>query len=68
MIDGVILVPDTDRIVLYATLVGDLANILNICAKVSGKSKLPSIAATESQLSVVAGARFELATFRLSEI
>ena len=65
MIDGVILVPNTDRTALDATLVGDLASILNICAEVSGKSKLPGIAASGSQLSVVAGARFELTTFRL---
>ena len=65
MIDGVILVPNTDSTALDATLAGDLASILNICAEVSGKSKLPGIAASGSQLSVVAGARIELTTFRL---
>ena len=65
MIEGVILTPNADRTALDATLVGDLATILNICAEASEKSKLPGISASGSQLSVVAGARFELTTFRL---
>ena len=65
MIEAVILTPNADRTALGATLVGDLANILNICAGSSKKSELPGIAASGSQLSVVAGARFELTTFRL---
>ena len=65
MIENVILTPNADRTALEATLVGDLESILNICAEVSGKRELPDTGVSGSQLSVVAGARFELTTFRL---
>ncbi|MEQ9190988.1 MAG: recombinase family protein [Alphaproteobacteria bacterium] len=45
-------------------LVGDIANILKM-AESRGKKKLPEAKTSGSQLSVVAGAGFEPATFRL---
>jgi site-specific DNA recombinase len=47
-------------------LQGELANILSVCAAADGNKKLPvAIKRSGSQLSVVAGAGFEPATFRL---
>jgi hypothetical protein len=57
MIDRVILVSTTDKTALEAKLVGDLTSILNICAEVSGKRKLPGMVAPSSQLSAVATGR-----------
>ena len=65
MIQSVTLTPRPDRSGLDAILAGDLATILNICLGAQEKSKLPNSKAVGSQLSVVAGARFELTTFRL---
>jgi hypothetical protein len=53
-----------------AVLHGDLAAILNVCGivksdKASSEKRLSDNHLPESQLSVVAGARFELTTFRL---
>lgn len=52
-----------------AVMYGDLATILNACVQVrlskSEGSQLPDRNLPGSQLSMVAGARFELTTFRL---
>ena len=55
---------------LDALLHGDLARILQLCEAADGKSKtgkrkLPGQGGPGSQASVVAGAGFEPATFRL---
>ena len=58
MIDQVVLTPSMDGKLLNATLVGDLAATMNICEGIPEKSGLPGIAASGSQLSVVAGGRY----------
>ena len=50
---------------LDAILHGDLAAILAACAGAAQKENAPDLAVTGRQLSVVAGAGFEPATFRL---
>jgi site-specific DNA recombinase len=67
MIEKVTIAPDPKG--YTAVLHGDLANILAIsqasAETTTAKSKLPDTQMSGSQLSVVAGARFELTTFRL---
>jgi site-specific DNA recombinase len=67
MIEKVTIAPDPNG--YTAVLHGDLANILAIsqasAETVTPKGKLPDTQMSGSQLSVVAGARFELTTFRL---
>ncbi len=64
MIDRIVLVPSEHG--LDAGLYGDLAAILEICDEArGGNNKLPGTGVPGSQLSVVAGAGFEPATFRL---
>ena len=63
LIDRIVLVPNGD--VLKVELHGDLATILALCHDGSGNKELPGAGASGSQLSVVAGAGFELASFRL---
>ena len=65
MIDEVILTPRADGSGLDATLVGALAALLSVCAEVSGNKKPPAAGPSGGQLSVVAGAGFEPAAFRL---
>ena len=44
---------------------GDLVEILTLCEERTSKSKPPADGLAGGLLSVVAGARFELTTFRL---
>ena len=63
MIDRIVLTPVEEG--LRAELRGDLAEIVAACETVEGKKELPGNIIPGSQLSVVAGAGFEPATFRL---
>ena len=63
MIDRVVLTPRTAGGGLDAELHGVLANILAVCSEANAKK--PSGGPEGCQLSVVAGAGFEPATFRL---
>ena len=69
LITKITISPSTSEKGYEAVLHGDLAAILGACAEVSvvpeGGSQLPGVFPPGSQLSVVAGARFELTTFRL---
>ena len=64
MIDHVELRPGSDSRTLEAILHGDLAAILSVSEAAKNENALGRRAAGR-QLSVVAGARFELTTFRL---
>ncbi len=65
LVDKVVLIPAPNGDGLDAELYGDLATILDFCGSDPGKQKLPGSREPRSQLSVVAGAGFEPATFRL---
>jgi site-specific DNA recombinase len=65
MIERVVLTPRPDGRGLDATLFGALAALLSVSAEVSGKKKPSAAGPSEGQLSVVAGAGFEPAAFRL---
>ncbi len=67
MLDKIVLTPDeTADNNLAIDLYGDLAQILSVCHAAEGqKDQLPDPIGTGSQITVVAGARFELTTFRL---
>ena len=67
LIDKVVLTPDPGAEGgLSAMLHGELASILNLASDpVGANKKLPGTCVPGSQLSVVAGTRFELMTFRL---
>ena len=58
LIDRIELRPGAAGQCISATLHGDLAQILALCAGPGQKQKLPKAGASGSQLSVVAGARF----------
>ena len=65
-ISRIILTPTEDRTALVAELEGSLPSRFLIDSKEnSNKKTLPAVDTTGSELSVVAGARFELTTFRL---
>ena len=65
LIDRIELRPRKDDRGLDALLYGDLATILSFCEGGSDNDELPGGGSPGSQLSVVAGAGFEPATFRL---
>ena len=65
LIDRIELRPGGENQGIAATLYGDLAQILALCADPDRTKKLPKAAASGSQLSVVAGVGFEPTTFRL---
>ena len=65
LIDRIELSPHEDGSGLDARLYGDLARILAFCEAAEDKKELPGSGEPRSQLSVVAGAGFEPATFRL---
>ncbi len=65
LVDKVVLVPEPNGTGLDAELHGDLATILDFCGGSSEKEELPGSRESGSQLSVVAGAGFEPAIFRL---
>ena len=65
MIERVVLTPRPDGRGLDATLFGALAALLSVSAEVSGKKRPSAAEPSEGQLSVVAGAGFEPAAFRL---
>jgi len=65
MIDRIDLHPRDDGNGVDATLHGDLAQILTVCAESDGNEKLPKAGASGSPLSVVAGARSHLYRTRL---
>ncbi|MGF1611087.1 MAG: hypothetical protein ACFCUQ_16905 [Kiloniellales bacterium] len=66
LIDRIELLPRADGAGLNARLYGELAAILAFCAEDADKAKLPgAVGRPGSQVSVVAGAGFEPATFRL---
>ena len=65
LIDRVVLTPDPDSKAMRADLFGDIAAILALCDAASTNKKLPGTNVPGSQFSVVAGAGFEPATFRL---
>jgi site-specific DNA recombinase len=65
MIDRVVLTPRADGRRLDATLYGALATLLLVSAEVAGNKKPSAAGPSEGQLSVVAGAGFEPAAFRL---
>ena len=69
MIEKVMIAPASNPSGYVAELYGELAAILAVSQETgeqkSPKSQLPGIGIPGSQLSVVAGARFELTTFRL---
>jgi DNA invertase Pin-like site-specific DNA recombinase len=60
MIDRVVLTPRVDGSGLDATLIGALAALLSVSAEVSGNKKPSAAKPSEGQLSVVAGARYDL--------
>jgi hypothetical protein len=66
LIDRIELHPRPDGKGVDARLYGDLAEILAFCDESNRKEKLPKTRASRSQLSVVAGRRFEPLTFRFS--
>ncbi|MCI4680511.1 recombinase family protein [Rhodoblastus acidophilus] len=65
MIDRIELCPRAEANGLDAILHGDLAAILAACAGAAQKENAPDLAISGRRLSVVAGAGFEPATFRL---
>ena len=65
LIDRIELSPSHDGSELNALLFGALAQILAVCSELSGNKKRPEDEPAGRLLSVVAGARFELTTFRL---
>ncbi len=65
LIDRIELNPRQDGSGLDARLHGDLVRILEFCEAAQDKKELPGSGEPGSQLSVVAGAGFEPATFRL---
>jgi site-specific DNA recombinase len=65
MIDRVVLTPKPEGRGLEATLYGALAALLSVVAEISGEKKPPVAGPSGGQLSVVAGAGFEPAAFRL---
>ncbi|WP_209882469.1 recombinase family protein [Azospirillum soli] len=65
MIDRVVLTPSPAGAGLDANLHGELAGILAVCEGVAQTHKRPDPCGTGRQVSVVAGAGFEPATFRL---
>ena len=65
LIDKIVLFPATDDSGLDAELHGDLAAILALCNTDDPKKQRPGSEEPGRQLSVVAGAGFEPATFRL---
>ena len=65
LIDHILLTPSADGSGLDATLYGSLAQILSVCSELSGIKKRPEVDASGRLLSVVAGAGFEPAAFRL---
>ena len=65
LVDKVVLTPDPDNEKLRAELHGDIASILAFCEDDKSNKKLPGTNVPGSQFSVVAGAGFEPATFRL---
>ena len=65
MVERVVLTPRPDGSGLDATLFGALAALLSVSAEVSGNKKPSAARPSEGQLSVVAGAGFEPAAFRL---
>ena len=65
MIDRIDLHPRTDALGLDVFIYGYLAEVLTICEVVPHNEEHPAAIAAECQLSVVAGAGFEPATFRL---
>jgi site-specific DNA recombinase len=65
MIDRIELCPRTEAKGLGAVLHGDLAAILAACAGAAEKENAPDLSISGRRLSVVAGAGFEPATFRL---
>ena len=65
LIDRIELNPRQDGSGLDARLYGDLVRILEFCEAAQDKKELPGSGEPGSQLSVVAGAGFEPATFRL---
>ena len=65
MIDHIDLNPRQDGPGLDATLYGALAQILSVCGEISGNKKRPEGEPSGRLLSVVAGAGFEPAAFRL---
>ena len=66
LIDHIVMTPAPEAPAgMWMDVYGDLAEILALGSGGSPKSKLPSLVGLGSQLSVVAGAGFEPATFRL---
>ena len=65
LIDYIELSPSPSGAELDASLFGALAQILAVCSEISGNKKRPEGEPSGRLLSVVAGARFELTTFRL---
>ena len=65
LIDHILLTPSADGGALDATLYGSIAQILSVCSEISGTKKHPEDDASGRLLSVVAGAGFEPAAFRL---
>ena len=65
LIDHIEIKPSGNSNEFDAMLYGALAQILAICSEISGNKKRPEDATSGRLLSVVAGARFELTTFRL---
>jgi site-specific DNA recombinase len=65
MIERVVLTPRRDRSGLDATLYGALAALMSASAEIAGIKKPPAAGPSGGQLSVVAGAGFEPAAFRL---
>ncbi|MFT4089952.1 MAG: recombinase family protein [Asticcacaulis sp.] len=69
LIEKILLTPGPERGEIYATLHGELGTILNWTEQQAigntAKTTKPAADATGLSLSVVAGARFELTTFRL---
>ena len=65
LIQRVVLTPRADAPGLDAVLHGDLAEILALCGEVKPNDRRPAVGTAGRQVSVVAGAGFEPATFRL---
>ncbi|GAB2206645.1 recombinase family protein [Roseibium sp. ROS1] len=65
LVTKIILAPDPANAQLSITIQGDLARILSVCAEVGGTNKNSPDFGKSGLMSVVAGAGFEPATFRL---
>ncbi|WP_247881348.1 recombinase family protein [Skermanella sp. TT6] len=65
LIRRVVLTPRANALGLDAVLLGDLAEILALCADAGPNERRPAVGTAGRQVSVVAGAGFEPATFRL---